>query len=106
MSTQTPQTVLKYYFLIVFLVFSFAIKAIEKPDTLKFVHLTDIHLILNPINYDSSFIQRRFNYFWHDTKPFIKFLNTNSVVKQSDFLVITGDMIDFYEAESTEGGLM
>lgn len=78
----------------------------ERDDTLKFVHLTDIHLILNPISYDSNFIQRRFNYFWHDTKPFIKFLNTNSVIKQSDFLVITGDMIDFYEAESTEGGLM
>lgn len=78
----------------------------EKNDTLKFVHLTDIHLILNPISYDSNFIQRRFNYFWHDTKPFVKFLNTNPIIKQSDFLVITGDMIDFYEAESTEGGLI
>ena len=78
----------------------------ERDDTLKFVHLTDIHLILNPISYDSNFIQKRFNYFWHDTKPFIKLLNTNPVIKQSDFLVITGDMIDFYEAESTEGGLM
>lgn len=106
MSTQTPQTVLKYYFLIVFLVFSFAIKAIEKPDTLKFVHLTDIHLILSPVSYDSAWIERRFNHFWRDTKPFTRFLNTHPVIQQSDFLVITGDMIDFYEAESTEGGLM
>lgn len=78
----------------------------ERNDTLKFVHLTDIHLILNPVSYDSGFIQRRFNHFWHDTKPFVEFLNTNPIIKQSDFLVITGDMIDFYEAESTEGGLM
>lgn len=106
MSIQTPQTVLKYYFLILFLVFSFAIKAIEKPDTLKFIHLTDIHLILSPVSYDSAFIERRLNYFWRDTKPFTQFLNTHPVIQQSDFLVITGDMVDFYEAESTEGGLM
>lgn len=78
----------------------------ERNDTLKFIHLTDLHLILNPVSYDSNFIERRFNYFWHDTKPFVQLLNTNSVIKQSDFLVITGDMIDFYEAESTEGELM
>ncbi|MGI6574065.1 MAG: metallophosphoesterase family protein [Fermentimonas sp.] len=78
----------------------------EKNDTLKFVHLTDIHLILNPISYDSSFVQRRFNHFWRDTKPFIQFLKANPVIKRSDFLVITGDIIDFYEAESVEGGLM
>lgn len=78
----------------------------EKNDTLKFVHLTDIHLILSPISYDSSFIERRFNYFWRDTKPFVQFLNTHPIIQQSDFLVITGDMVDFYEAESTEGGLM
>lgn len=78
----------------------------NKNDTLKFVHLTDIHLILSPISYDSSFIERRFNYFWRDTKPFVQFLNTHPIIKQSDFLVITGDMVDFYEAESTEGGLL
>ena len=78
----------------------------EKNDTLKFVHLTDIHLILSPVSYDSIFIERRFNYFWRESKPFIQFLNTHPVIKQSDFIVISGDMVDFYEAESAEGGLM
>lgn len=78
----------------------------ESGDTLKFTHLTDIHLILNPVSYDSAFVERRYNYFWRETSPFIEFLNTSPVIKQSDFLVITGDMVDFYEAESNEGGLM
>ncbi|HHV86600.1 MAG TPA: hypothetical protein GXX42_12435 [Petrimonas sp.] len=97
------------HFFILFLILIFISESVfpkERNDTLKFVHLTDIHLILNPISYDSNFIQRRFNYFWHDTKPFVKFLNANPIIKQSDFLVVTGDMIDFYEAESIEGGLI
>ena len=96
-------------FFILFLTFitiSVSVFSKEKNDTLKFVHLTDIHLILSPISYDSSFIERRFNYFWRETKPFIQFLNTHPIIKQSDFLVISGDMVDFYEAESAEGGLM
>lgn len=28
------------------------------------------------------------------------------MAKKTDFVVVTGDMIDFYETESTEGGLM
>jgi UDP-2,3-diacylglucosamine pyrophosphatase LpxH len=36
----------------------------------------------------------------------VEFLNAHPVVKSSEFVVVTGDMIDFYEAESTEGGLM
>lgn len=78
----------------------------EKNDTVKFILLTDIHLILNPISYDANFIQRRLKYFWPDAQPFVEFLRTNPKIKKSDFLVITGDMIDFYEAASTEGKLM
>lgn len=78
----------------------------EKNDTLKFTHLTDVHLILNPISYDSTFVHRRYNYFWDSYKPFKNFLTTNPIVKKSDFLVITGDMVDYFEAESKEGGLM
>lgn len=96
------------FFILFFALISISLSVFpkEKSDTLKFVHLTDIHLILNPISYDSSFIERRFNYFWHDTKPFTQFLNRHPIIKQSDFLVISGDMVDFYEAESAAGGLM
>lgn len=78
----------------------------ERSDTLKFVQLTDPHLIFNPMSYDSSFVQKRLERSFLDAQPFVKFLNIHPVVKKSEFVVVTGDMIDFYEAESTEGGLM
>lgn len=93
-------------FTLIFLLIPLFVFAKNKSDTLKFVHLTDIHLILNPISYDSNFVQRRYNHFWDDKEPFVNFLHTNSALKESDFLVISGDMIDFYEAESSEGGLL
>ncbi|WP_161947573.1 metallophosphoesterase family protein [Proteiniphilum saccharofermentans] len=92
--------------LLVFLIIPVFAFSKERNDTLKFVHLTDVHLILNPISYDSSFVQRRFGKSFPNAQPFVKFLNSHPMAKKTDFVVVTGDMIDFYEAESTEGGLM
>lgn len=78
----------------------------EKKDTLKFLNLTDIHLILNPANYHSNFIQGRYKYFWENAEPFKEFLKTNPLIKETDFMVITGDMVDFYEAETKDGELL
>lgn len=75
-------------------------------DTVKFIQITDVHLIFSPDDYHSKFIQGRYNYFWKDEKPFKQFLRTNSFLKKSDFLVITGDIVDFFEAESKNEELL
>ena len=43
----------------------------EQKETLKFVHLSDLHLIFHPKAYDTDFVASRFNYFW-DTTDSIK----------------------------------
>lgn len=75
----------------------------EKKDTLKFVHLTDIHLIFSPKIYNDSFINGRYNYFWKDSNPFKQFFKNTAPNLKADFIALTGDLVDFYEAETNEG---
>lgn len=89
-----------------FLCLPTAIIAKKNSDTLSFIQLTDVHLILSPANYHSDFIKGRYNYFWGDAEPFKQFFTSNSLLKKIDFLAITGDMIDFFEAESKSGELL
>src|SRR5690606_28892278 len=82
------------------------VSAKENSDTLTFIQLTDVHLIFNPANYNSDFIKRRYKSFWEDSDPFKQFFTSNPFLKRIDFLTITGDMVDFYEAETNKGEMM
>ncbi len=75
----------------------------SKNDTIKFIHLTDLHLIFSPAVYNDSFINGRYNYFWNNANPVKEFFKTTAPKIDSDFMVITGDLVDFYEAETNDG---
>jgi len=63
-------------------------------------------MIFSPSNYDSTWIKGRYNYFWENTSPFEQFFRSNPSINRSDFVVLTGDLVDFYEAETNEGKMM
>ena len=73
----------------------------KKSDPVSFIQLTDTH-ICNLEGYNSKFVQKRQHY-GQGVEPLLKFLGTVPEKFQSDFVVITGDMIDFFEAENTSG---
>lgn len=75
-------------------------------DTLSFIHITDIHHIYNSADYYFEFIQKRLKHFNNDKHTLIKFLETVELTKKADFIAVTGDLIDFYEAETNYDELL
>ena len=99
----------KISYFILSLLFSssiFSISAQEKKESLRFIHLTDIHLIFSPENYRPKFINGRFNYFWKTSDPITNFFKTVPTKLNPDFIAITGDLVDFYEAETSDGRIL
>ena len=76
----------------------------EKPDTLRFIHITDTHFC-NLDGYNSSFAEKRQHY-GNVTSSLSEFYELMPGKLKSDFMVITGDMTDFYEAESRTGSML
>lgn len=89
---------------ILFLSLAVFVNAKEKADTVKFVHITDVH-ICNLASYHPLFKERRQHY-GEGVDPFRSFLKKVPGKTRSDFVIITGDMIDYYEAETPSGELL
>lgn len=83
-----------------------SILAKEKTDTLTFITITDPHLIFSPCSYHNDWIQRRYSHFWDNSSPFELFFKSNPIIERADFVTITGDLVDFYDAETSEGEMM
>ncbi len=95
------------YFIFILCVSIFATVIVSKktrPDTLTIVHITDTH-ICNLTSYHPLFVKSREHY-GNGVKPLKKFLTTIPKVVSADMVVITGDNIDFYEAETNNGKIM
>jgi 3',5'-cyclic AMP phosphodiesterase CpdA len=73
-------------------------------DTLTFVHITDVH-ICNLTGYHQAFVQKR-QQFGSGINTFPGFLKTLPEKVDADFVVVTGDNIDYYEAETEKGGML
>jgi 3',5'-cyclic AMP phosphodiesterase CpdA len=73
-------------------------------DTLKILHITDTH-ICNLNNYQPKFIDARQHY-GDGTKPLITFFNTIPDNQKADAVILTGDIVDFYEAKTPGGGFL
>lgn len=93
------------YFLSILLLSSLVYSSLasNKQDTLRFVHLTDLHLMFSPSLYNTKFIDSRFSYFWKTPEPVRDFFKSTAPNLKADFFTITGDLIDFYEAETNDG---
>lgn len=73
-------------------------------DTLTFIHLTDIH-VCNLTGYHPAFVQKR-QHFGNGIVTFPGFLRAVPVEQNADMVIITGDNIDFYEAETEKGWML
>ena len=76
----------------------------EENDTLTFIHVTDIHFC-NLTGYHPAFVQKRVH-FGNGGTTFPEFLRTVPGKVKADFVVVTGDNIDYYEAETESGGML
>ena len=65
-------------------------------DTLSFLHLTDTHLIFHYDHFPQGAL-RPLNPIAKSVEQFVHFFQTDPIVADSKMVMITGDMIDFYE---------
>lgn len=80
------------------------IQPLDEPDTLTLIQISDPH-ICNLNGYHSSFVQMRQHY-GNNIEPFKIFLQSVPKENNVDCLIITGDNIDYYEAESEQGWML
>jgi len=73
-------------------------------DTLTFIHVSDVH-ICNLKGYHPEFVQRR-QHFGDGMSPFREFLATVPAKVRADMVIVTGDNVDYYEAETESGGML
>lgn len=78
--------------------------ATDAADTVSFILITDTH-VCNLSSYHPVFVQKR-QHFGDGAVPLMNFLDSVPEDKDADFMVITGDMVDYYEAGSNTGSLL
>lgn len=90
---------------ILWIIFSFQLAATSpKNDTLTFIHVTDPH-VCNLTGYNTFFVEKR-QHFGKNIQTFPGFLKSVPEKYEADFVVVTGDNIDYYEAETDNGGML
>jgi len=72
-----------------------------RPDTLSILHISDLHLIFNIDFYQQDLAQRRRHYS-QGQAPLKQFLLTMPDKTNSSMVVATGDLVDFFEAETND----
>ncbi len=82
-----------------------ALSSIAQPDTLSFLHITDLHLIFNLDAYQQDLAQSR-KHFGQGEVPLKQFLKTMPRKTNSNQVIATGDLVDFYEGEARNGGML
>jgi 3',5'-cyclic AMP phosphodiesterase CpdA len=73
-------------------------------EVLKILQLTDVH-ICNLTGYHPAFVFSRQHY-GSGVEPLTKFLRTQPEKLDIDAVIITGDLIDYFEAETEKGPLL
>jgi 3',5'-cyclic AMP phosphodiesterase CpdA len=81
------------------------LKSVARPDTLSFVHITDLHVIFNLDAYQKNLAQSR-KHFGQGEVPLKEFLKTIPRKTNSNLVIATGDLVDFYEGEARRGGML
>lgn len=90
-------------FIIVFYGCTFLFGQNAARDSLCFIHISDVHLC-SLDGYQPLFVDMRKHY-GEGSRPFRRFLS--HIERQYDIhgIIVTGDLIDFYDAESIDGGM-
>jgi len=76
---------------------------VHPSSSFTILHVTDTHLCKLD-GYNDALVKKR-DHFGHAYEPFCELLDTVPGRVGADAMVITGDMIDFYEGETTDGTL-
>ena len=74
-----------------------------EPDTIKFIHITDLH-ISKLAGYHPTIVRGRQHY-GEGVNALTNFFKSVPKKTQSDFVAVTGDVIDFYEGETNLGDM-
>ncbi len=75
----------------------------QRAPALTLVHISDIH-VCNLAGLDSRFIEKR-KHFGKGQETLRGFLESVPAKAQADAVVITGDLLDFYEAQAGDGAM-
>lgn len=78
---------------------------LAQSDTLSFLHITDLHVIFNQDIYQHDLAQSRNNYRLGEVS-LRRFLQTMPEKTNSDMVIATGDLVDFFEAEMMDGNML
>jgi 3',5'-cyclic AMP phosphodiesterase CpdA len=73
----------------------------QRSPGLTFVHISDIH-VCNLTGLDSRFIEKR-KHFGSGPQTLKRFLDSVPTAVRADAVVVTGDLVDFYEAQAGDG---
>jgi len=76
-------------------------------DTLSFLHITDLHVIFNQKGYPPDMMENRKQKQYDQGENRLRqFLQTVPEKTGSDMVIATGDLVDFFEAETTESKML
>ncbi len=87
--------------IVLFVFFLSGVTFSTESDTLTVLQLTDIHFC-NLAGYHPRFVEKREHY-GNVAATFKSFLSDKPEQLDADMVIITGDLIDYYEAETTRG---
>ena len=94
--------------LLILLFALFCLDGYAQKDTLSFLHITDSHMMFNLENYNKDIVQHR--EYTRDYKEannrFRQFMESTPLQTGADMIIATGDMIDFYDAETAGGNVL
>jgi len=93
----------KFIYLLSIFTFLFSTVSAQN-DTLAFAHLSDIH-ICNLSAYHPEFVKLRQHY-GNGTAPLSDFIEIKVRQLGADAIIITGDLIDYFGAESSDGQML
>lgn len=95
-----------------FIIFGFLVcwflngKILAQTDTLSFLHITDLHLFFNPAGYHLKIIAHRNNKHYDLAQGYFRyFLENIPDSTKCNMIVATGDLIDFFNAETPNGNI-
>lgn len=81
--------------------------ALAQSDTLSFLHITDLHVIFNMDGYPRDMMEyRKQKQYDQGENRLRQFLQTVPGKTKSEMVIATGDLVDFFEAETTDGRML